>query len=42
VRDAIQGIAELEVKPEQARNTIRMIELAMQSSKERRALSFDF
>jgi scyllo-inositol 2-dehydrogenase (NADP+) len=33
VRDAITGIGELEVKPEQARNTIRIIELAMQSSK---------
>ncbi|WP_299699553.1 oxidoreductase [uncultured Pontibacter sp.] len=40
VRDAILGIAELEVKPEQARNTIRLIELAMQSSYEKCRLSF--
>lgn len=40
VRDAIQGMAELEVKPEQARNTIRVIELAIQSSQEKRALPF--
>ncbi|GGF99117.1 oxidoreductase [Pontibacter amylolyticus] len=40
VRDAILGIAELEVKPEQARNTIRIIELAMQSSKEKRAVAY--
>ncbi|PKV75484.1 oxidoreductase [Pontibacter ramchanderi] len=41
VRDAIKGIAELEVKPEQARNTIRVIELAMQSSQEKRVLPFN-
>ncbi|MCP2045770.1 Gfo/Idh/MocA family oxidoreductase [Pontibacter sp. HSC-36F09] len=40
VRDTILGIAELEVKPEQARNTIRIIELAMQSSKEKRVVAF--
>ncbi len=40
VRDAITGIAELEVRPEQARNTIRLIELAIQSSREKRALPF--
>ena len=40
VRDAIQGIAQLEVKPEQAKNTIRLIELAMQSSREKRRLPF--
>lgn len=40
VRDAILGIAEIEVKPEEARNTIRVIELAMQSSAEKRRLPF--
>lgn len=40
VRDAILGIAELEVKPEQALNTIRVVELAMQSSSEKRMLPF--
>lgn len=40
VRDAIAGIAELEVKPEQARSTIRMIELAIQSSVEKRRIPF--
>lgn len=40
VRDAILGIAELEVKPEQALNTIRIIELALQSSKEKRAVAY--
>ncbi|SIT80118.1 Predicted dehydrogenase [Pontibacter indicus] len=41
VRDAVLGIAELEVKPEQALNTIRIIELAMQSSQEGKAMAFD-
>ncbi|PVY38717.1 oxidoreductase [Pontibacter virosus] len=40
VRDAIAGITELEVKPEQARNTIRLIEAAMQSNAEKRRISF--
>ncbi|MHC2992135.1 oxidoreductase, partial [Pontibacter sp. HJ8] len=40
VYKAIRGEEELVVKPEQARNTIRVIELAMQSSKEKRTLSF--
>jgi scyllo-inositol 2-dehydrogenase (NADP+) len=40
VRDAILGIAELNVKPEQARSTIRVIELAMLSSDEKCRLSF--
>ncbi|MER2999433.1 oxidoreductase [Pontibacter populi] len=42
VYDAIIGQDELEVKPEQARNTIRIIELAMQSSQENRTLSYSF
>jgi len=32
------GKAELAVKPEEARNVIRIIELAFQSSKEKRTL----
>ena len=40
VRDAVLGIAELEVKPEQARNTIRVIELAMLSSKEKKVVAY--
>lgn len=40
VYKAIRGEEELVVKPEQARNTIRVIELAMQSSEEKRTLSF--
>ena len=38
IADAIAGSAELAVKPEEARNTIRIIELARQSSAEKRAL----
>lgn len=38
LRDAILGKAELAVKPEEARNVIRIIELAFQSSKEKRTL----
>jgi predicted dehydrogenase len=38
VRDAIWGTAELIVKAEQARDTIQIIELAMQSSREKRAV----
>lgn len=40
VYKAILGEEELEVKPEQARNTIRVIELAMQSSAEKRTLAY--
>ncbi len=40
VYSAITGTEELSVKPEQARNTIRIIELAMQSHEERRTLKF--
>ena len=40
--DTLTGNAELEVKPEQARNTIKIIELAMQSSKEKRTLSCEW
>ena len=36
LRDAILGKAELAVKPEEARNVIRVIELAFQSSKKRK------
>jgi predicted dehydrogenase len=36
--DAIRGKAELAVKPEEGRNTIRIIELAMQSNEEKRTL----
>ncbi len=38
VRDAILGDAELLVKPEQSRNTIRVIELAMQSAQEAKTI----
>ncbi len=41
VYNALQGQEELEVKPEEARNTIRVIELAMQSHEEKRTLAFD-
>lgn len=37
---AILGDEELEVEPDQARNTIRVIELAIQSHKEKRSLKF--
>ncbi|WP_026236297.1 Gfo/Idh/MocA family oxidoreductase [Pontibacter roseus] len=40
VSQAILGNEELVVKPEQARNTIRIIELAMQSSAEKRTLPY--
>ena len=40
VYKAILGQEELVVKPEQARNTIRVIELAMQSSEEKRTLPY--
>ncbi|MBT9329473.1 Gfo/Idh/MocA family oxidoreductase [Paracidobacterium acidisoli] len=42
VRDALLGKGELEVKPEQAWRTTRMIELARQSSAEGRRLPVDF
>ncbi|WP_238395806.1 oxidoreductase [Pontibacter pudoricolor] len=40
VYNAIVGREEFEVKPEQARNTIRIIELAMQSSREKRTIPY--
>lgn len=40
VADAIRGRAELIVKPEEAANTIRVIELALESSATRRTLPF--
>lgn len=40
VYQAILGQEELEVKPQQARNTIRVIELAMQSSREKRSIPY--
>lgn len=41
LRDAINGEAELAVKPEEARNVMRIIELAFQSSKERRTIMIE-
>ncbi len=38
LRDAINGKAELAVKPEEARDVMRVIELAFQSSQERRTI----
>ncbi len=40
IYDAITKNAELQVKPEQAREVIRVIELAIQSSKEKRVVGF--
>ena len=40
VYDAITGKGELQVKPGQARNTIRIIELALQSHAEKRTVEF--
>jgi predicted dehydrogenase len=40
IADAISGRATLAVKPEEARNTIRIIELAQQSSEEKRTIEF--
>jgi scyllo-inositol 2-dehydrogenase (NADP+) len=40
VYDAIAGGKELIVKPEQARTTIRIIELAFQSSREKRTVAY--
>jgi scyllo-inositol 2-dehydrogenase (NADP+) len=42
VADAITGRAELFVKPEEARNTIRIIELAVESNQQKRTLPFSF
>jgi predicted dehydrogenase len=42
VRDALLGKAELEVKPEQAWRTTRLIELARESSAQGRKLKVDF
>ena len=39
LRDAINGKAEIAVKPEEARNVIRIIELAFLSSREKRTVS---
>lgn len=38
--DVIKGRAELAVKPEEARNTIRVIELAIESSEQQRTIHF--
>lgn len=40
IADAIGGRAELAVKPEEARNTIRIIELAIESSAQKRSVPF--
>jgi predicted dehydrogenase len=40
VADVIRGRAELAVKPEEARDTIRIIELAIQSSREKRTVAW--
>ncbi|HKG20368.1 MAG TPA: oxidoreductase [Blastocatellia bacterium] len=40
--ETIGGRAELAVKPEEARNTIRIIELAVESSAQKRSLPFSF
>jgi predicted dehydrogenase len=42
VRDVLLGKAELEVKPEQAWRTTRLIELARESSGQGRRLRVDF
>lgn len=41
IHDAITNNAELDVKPEQARDVIRVIELAIKSSIEKRVVAFD-
>ena len=41
LREAIRGNAPLAVKPEEARNVIRVIELAFQSSNEQRTVKFE-
>ena len=40
LRDAIHGFAQLAVKPEEARNVIRIIELAFKSNREKRTVEF--
>jgi predicted dehydrogenase len=40
IADAIQGRSPLIVRPEEARNTIRIIELALQSAAEKRTVTF--
>ena len=40
IADVIGGRAELAVKPEEARNTVRIIELAMESSEQKRTVHF--
>ncbi len=39
LRDAINGKAEIAVKPEEARNVMRIIEIAFQSSREKRTIA---
>lgn len=39
LRDAINGKAEIAVKPEEARNVIQIIQLALQSNREKRTIS---
>ena len=39
VADGIRGRAELEVEPEKGRDTIRIIELAIQSNEQKRTLA---
>lgn len=41
LRDAINGKAELTVKPEEARNVMRIIKLAFQSSREKRTITIE-
>lgn len=41
LRDAINGKAELAVKPEEARNVMRIIELAFRSSSEKRTITIE-
>ncbi|MTI28816.1 oxidoreductase [Fulvivirga kasyanovii] len=41
IYEAITGKSELQVTPEQGRNTIRIIELAMKSNKERRTIIYN-
>ena len=41
VRDAVNGAGELAVKPEEARNGIRLIELGFRSSREGRTIETD-
>ena len=41
VRDAINGKAELAVKPEEARDVMKIIEIAFRSSKEKRTIQVD-